>query len=59
MLPQSYQTIFRKDLSEQQYLTLEILLLLIQILKNQGFNPHSAPLTVTNGDYGGKLIKKE
>ena len=30
MLPQSYQTIFRKHLSEQQYLTLEILLLLIQ-----------------------------
>jgi hypothetical protein len=22
-------------------------------------NPHSAPLTVTNGDYGGKLMKKE
>jgi len=30
MLPQSYQTIFRKHLSEQQYLTLKILLLLIQ-----------------------------
>jgi Transposase DDE domain len=30
MLPPSYQTIFRKHLSEQQYLTLEILLLLIQ-----------------------------
>ena len=30
MLPQSYQTIFRKHLSEQQYLTLEILLFLIQ-----------------------------
>ncbi|MEA5572597.1 IS4 family transposase [Calothrix sp. UHCC 0171] len=30
MLPQSYQTIFRKHLSEQQYLTLEVLLLLIQ-----------------------------
>ncbi|AFY35261.1 IS4 family transposase [Calothrix sp. PCC 7507] len=30
MLPQSYQTIFRKHLSEQQYLTLELLLLLIQ-----------------------------
>ncbi|OBU76368.1 IS4 family transposase [Cylindrospermopsis raciborskii] len=30
MLPQSYQKIFRKHLSEQQYLTLEILLLLIQ-----------------------------
>ena len=39
MLPQSYQTIFRKHLSEQQYLTLEILLLLIQVLKNQGFKP--------------------
>jgi hypothetical protein len=22
-------------------------------------NPHSAPLTVTNGDYGGKLMKNE
>jgi len=30
MLPQSHQKIFRKHLSEQQYLTLEILLLLIQ-----------------------------
>lgn len=30
MLPASYQTIFRKHLTEQQYLTLEILLLLIQ-----------------------------
>ena len=30
MLPASYQTIFRQHLSEQQYLTLEILLLLIQ-----------------------------
>jgi Transposase DDE domain len=30
MLPPSYQKIFRKHLSEQQYLTLEILLLLIQ-----------------------------
>lgn len=30
MLPPSYQTIFRKHLSEQQYLTLEILVLLIQ-----------------------------
>jgi len=30
MLPASYQNIFRKYLSEQQYLTLEILLLLIQ-----------------------------
>lgn len=30
MLPPSYQTIFRKHLTEQQYLTLEILLLLIQ-----------------------------
>ena len=30
MLPASYQTIFRKHLSEQQYLTLEMLLLLIQ-----------------------------
>lgn len=30
MLPASYQTIFRKHLSEKQYLTLEILLLLIQ-----------------------------
>ena len=30
MLPASYQIIFRKHLSEQQYLTLEILLLLIQ-----------------------------
>ncbi|PNJ93142.1 IS4 family transposase, partial [Cylindrospermopsis raciborskii C07] len=30
MLPQSYHKIFRKHLSEQQYLTLEILLLLIQ-----------------------------
>lgn len=30
MLPASYQTIFRKHLSEQQYLTLEVLLLLIQ-----------------------------
>ncbi|MDM3844351.1 MAG: hypothetical protein PT120_02435 [Aphanizomenon gracile PMC649.10] len=33
MLPQSYQTIFRKHLSEQQYLTLEILLLLIHFQK--------------------------
>ena len=31
MLPASYQTIFRKHLTEQQYLTLEILLLLIQV----------------------------
>ena len=30
MLPQSYQILFRKHLSEQQYLTLELLLLLIQ-----------------------------
>ncbi|AFZ01289.1 IS4 family transposase [Calothrix sp. PCC 6303] len=30
MLPQSYQKIFQKHLSEQQYLTLELLLLLIQ-----------------------------
>ncbi|CDN12416.1 hypothetical protein RintRC_3977 [Richelia intracellularis] len=30
MLPQSYQTLFQKHLSEQQYLTLELLLLLIQ-----------------------------
>lgn len=30
MLPSSYQTVLRKHLSEQQYLTLEILVLLIQ-----------------------------
>ena len=30
MLPSSYQTVLRKHLSEQQYLTLELLILLIQ-----------------------------
>ena len=30
MLPSSYQTVLRNHLSEQQYLTLEIVLLLIQ-----------------------------
>jgi tetratricopeptide (TPR) repeat protein len=34
----------------------------LKLNPNLGFahyNPHSAPLTVTNGDYGGKLMKNE